>query len=73
MANERKTEISAAVRNARDVERWHDEADVLVVGLGAAGACAAIEAADAGAEVLILERAGGGGGTSAMSTGQIYL
>jgi 3-oxo-5alpha-steroid 4-dehydrogenase len=45
----------------------------VIVGLGAAGACAAIEAADGGAEVLVLERASGGGGTSALSTGQIYL
>ncbi len=49
------------------------EADVVVVGLGIAGCCAAIEAADAGAEVLALERAGGGGGTSANSGGLLYL
>jgi len=49
------------------------EADVVVVGLGIAGACAAIEAASAGAEVVVLERAGGGGGTSAQSGGVIYL
>lgn len=62
-----------ALRNAADVRRWDREADVIVVGLGAAGACAAIEAAGAGADVLVLERAGGGGGTSALSTGQLYL
>jgi len=49
------------------------EADVVVVGLGIAGACAAIEAASAGAEVVVLERASGGGGTSAQSGGVIYL
>ncbi|OUN00013.1 MAG: fumarate reductase [Paenibacillaceae bacterium ZCTH02-B3] len=32
------------------------EADVVVVGFGGAGACAAIEAHDAGAEVIILEK-----------------
>ena len=32
------------------------EADVIVLGFGGAGACAAIEAADAGAKVLILEK-----------------
>jgi len=64
---------AAAVRRARDVVRWHREADVVIVGFGAAGACAAIEASASGAEVLILERASGGGGTSALSTGQIYL
>ena len=58
---------------ARDVTRWDDEADVVVVGIGAAGTCAAIEAAERGADVLALERAGAPGGTSAMSGGIIYL
>ncbi len=64
---------AAAVRSRRAVSRWDEEADVVIVGFGGAGACAAIEAADAGAEVLLLERMGGGGGTTALSTGQIYL
>jgi 3-oxo-5alpha-steroid 4-dehydrogenase len=42
---------------------WSDGADILVVGLGAAGASAAIEARDAGADVLILDRFEGGGAT----------
>jgi succinate dehydrogenase/fumarate reductase flavoprotein subunit len=42
-------------------------ADVIVVGMGAAGACAAIEAKEAGADVLVIERTSGGGGSSAMS------
>ncbi|WP_119729217.1 FAD-dependent oxidoreductase [Thermomonospora amylolytica] len=49
------------------------ECDVLVVGFGAAGAAAAHEAAGAGADVLVLERAGGPGGTSAQSGGELYL
>ncbi len=56
-----------------DVERWVREVDVLVVGLGCAGAAAALEATTAGASVLALERASGGGGTSANSGGVIYL
>ena len=48
-------------------------ADVLVVGFGCAGACAAYEAATAGADVLVLERASGAGGTSALSGGELYL
>jgi 3-oxo-5alpha-steroid 4-dehydrogenase len=48
-----------------------DRADVVVVGFGAAGACAAIEAAAAGADVLILDRFTGGGAT-AMSGGVVY-
>ena len=46
-------------------------AGVVVVGFGAAGACAAIEAAEAGAGVLVVERFGGGG-ASAMSGGVVY-
>jgi succinate dehydrogenase/fumarate reductase flavoprotein subunit len=63
----------SALRSAADVTRWQRETDVIVVGLGAAGACAAIGAREAGAETLVLERASGGGGTSANSTGEIYL
>lgn len=50
----------------------HD-CDILIVGYGIAGACAAIEAREAGADVLVLERASAGGGTSALSEGVIYL
>jgi len=60
-------------QDERDVAGWDTECDVLVVGSGAAGACAAIEAASAGARVIALERAGGPGGTSALSGGIIYL
>lgn len=60
-------------REARRVDRWDEVADVVVVGLGCAGACAAVEAAEAGASVLALEAAALGGGTSALSGGLIYL
>jgi len=56
-----------------DVDRWHETVDVLIVGYGGAGVCAAIEAAGAGADTLVLERASGGGGTTAMAGGVIYL
>jgi 3-oxo-5alpha-steroid 4-dehydrogenase len=46
-------------------------ADVVVVGFGAAGACAAIEAAAAGASVVVLDRFAGGGAT-ALSGGVVY-
>ncbi len=47
--------------------------DVIVVGFGIAGACAAISAAEAGASVLVIERAGAPGGSSALSGGEVYL
>ena len=50
---------------------WDIEADVVVVGFGAAGACAALEAASAGCSVLVLDRFGGGGAT-ALSGGVVY-
>jgi len=50
------------------------EADVVVLGTGAAGLIAAISARDHGAdEVLILEKSGMVGGTSAMSGGMLWI
>ena len=60
-------------RELSDVTRWARQADVVVAGYGIAGVCAAIEAARAGADVLILERTGGWGGAAALSGGFIYL
>lgn len=50
---------------------WDLEYDVVVVGFGGAGACAAIEAADRGAGVVVIDRFTGGGATK-MSGGVIY-
>jgi 3-oxo-5alpha-steroid 4-dehydrogenase len=50
---------------------WDDQCDVLVVGFGAAGASAAIEAGTAGASVIVADRFGGGG-ASAKSGGVVY-
>ena len=47
--------------------------DVVVVGFGIAGGCAALEAARTGARVLLLEKAAVHGGTSSMSGGHFYL
>ena len=52
-------------------EAWDDEADVVVVGFGGAGACAALEAKAQGARVLVLDRFHGGGAT-AISGGVFY-
>lgn len=55
-------------------ERWDREADVVVVGFGAAGAATAITACEAGASVLMLEKAPEGeeGGNTRVA-GQGYL
>lgn len=47
--------------------------DVVVVGFGGAGAVAAIEAHDAGASVLILEKTDEGGGNTCESGGSVRL
>ncbi len=65
--------MSRGVCRLREVVRFDEEADVLVVGLGAAGAAAALGAREAGATVAILEAGSGGGGTSALSGGVLYL
>jgi len=54
-------------------EKWDLEADVVIVGLGGAGAAAAIEAARAGAKVLVVERMPVGGGSTVLCGGLIYM
>ncbi|MEC3916314.1 FAD-binding protein [Nocardia sp. CDC160] len=58
---------------AESMTAWSDEVDVVVVGFGIAGGCAAVEAAAHGARVLVLERAGVAGGTTALAGGHFYL
>lgn len=60
-------------RKASDVTHWDLETDVAIVGFGGAGGCAAIEAADAGARVTIFELASASGGSTAMSSAEIYM
>ena len=68
--------IAAAGRPPRLVDAsepnpWQDEADVVVVGLGMAGVCAALEALDQKVDVLSVE-AYAGGGASRLSGGVCY-
>jgi 3-oxo-5alpha-steroid 4-dehydrogenase len=56
-----------------EVGAWDDTADVVVVGFGAAGSCAAHAAAVAGADVVVSERTGGAGGAAALAEGIVYL
>ena len=71
-SNSGATPIGAPIRaGGAESIGWDDECDVLVVGFGAAGACAAIEAANAGASVIVTDRFRGGG-ASAKSGGVVY-
>lgn len=54
-----------------DAIQWSNDCDVLVVGFGAAGASAALEAKAHGASVIVVDRFGGGG-ASARSGGVVY-
>jgi 3-oxosteroid 1-dehydrogenase len=54
-------------------ERWDHEADVVVVGSGAAGASAALNAHRLGDRVLVLEKAAIFGGTTAKSGGTYWI
>lgn len=65
-----RTEAPLRVSNA-DTFDWDDEADVIVVGFGGAGVCAALTAREAGADVLAIDRFAGGGAT-ALSGGVYY-
>ncbi|WP_300677646.1 FAD-binding protein [Nocardioides sp.] len=65
--------VDVATVTASGGPGWSDEVDVVVVGFGIAGGCAALEAARAGARVLLIERAATYGGTSAMAGGHFYL
>lgn len=53
--------------------KWEEETDVLIADFGGAGAAAAIEAHDAGAGVLILEKLEAGGGNTSVSAGGIMI
>ena len=54
-----------------DTTQWDDTADLVIVGLGAAGITAAVEARERGADVVLLDRFEGGGAT-AISGGVLY-
>ncbi len=68
MSNETPATVSAD-----DVASWSDDVDVVVIGFGIAGGCAAVSAAAAGARVLVLERAAAAGGTTSLAGGHFYL
>lgn len=74
----RKPRISTVtpIESALEIENvnainWRESADVVVVGWGAAGACAALEARANGSSVIVIDRFEGGG-ASALSGGVVY-
>jgi succinate dehydrogenase/fumarate reductase flavoprotein subunit len=65
--------MSTMIVEQQDVASWAGAADVVVVGYGIAGVCAAIEARELGASVLVLERGSGCDGSTVYSGGLLYL
>jgi 3-oxo-5alpha-steroid 4-dehydrogenase len=65
--------VTVTPTHAGDIANWDVEADVVIAGYGIAGVSAAIEAARAGADVMVLERTGGWGGAAALAGGFVYL
>ena len=65
--------LATKPRRLDTVHAWDIETDVAIVGFGGAGACAAIEAADAGASVCLFEVASASGGSTALSSAEVYM
>lgn len=65
--------INKRVRRYEDIKSFDDSADLVICGFGGAGASAAWEARKAGADVIVLERASDGGGSTMMSSCEMYL
>jgi len=72
MSDKARTNPSRA-RHLRDVQQWDRDTDVAIVGFGGAGGCAAIEVADAGSSAIIFELASASGGSTALSSAEIYM
>ncbi len=72
MADSHQTSPSRP-RRLSTVHHWDIETDVAIVGFGGAGSCAAIEAADAGSAVCIFEVAAASGGSTALSSAEVYM
>lgn len=65
--------LTAQAKKADLPKKWDITTDVVVLGYGGAGACAAIAAHDAGAKVMIFEKCEQGGGNTAVSSGGLMI
>lgn len=72
-ASDKDAGTSGNAVGASDDVAWTAETDVVVVGFGGAGAAAAIEAKNAGAEVIMLEMNDAGGGSTIANGGFIMM
>jgi succinate dehydrogenase/fumarate reductase flavoprotein subunit len=66
--------LGVAPASAADAfPQWDKQADVVIIGSGIAGMCASIEAADAGARVILLEKDSQPGGCAKFSGGHMTV
>lgn len=65
--------MGAAARAAGETQQWDGEADVLIVGTGAAGMAAALAAVGKGASVILFDKMPFKGGTTAKSGGVFWI
>ena len=56
-----------------EIKQFVGEYDVAVCGYGGAGGCASLEASRNNAKVILFERASDGGGSTALSSCEMYL
>ena len=76
MSSEQATSVKVSPIKPRldsDVSNWDMEYDVIVVGFGGAGSCAALEASEAGSKTAIIEVASASGGSTALSSAEVYI
>ncbi|MEH6551980.1 MAG: FAD-dependent oxidoreductase [Pseudomonadales bacterium] len=60
-------------RKLNSIQSWDMETDVAIVGFGGAGSCAALEASENGGQVILFEQASASGGSTALSSAEIYM
>lgn len=65
--------VSRRAHSAELPKNWEQETDVIIIGAGIAGICAAIEAADTGARVVVLEKDSVPGGACKFSGGHMTV